>query len=151
MKAITTVMEHSNVSVTCRKKSEFTKEGLVQDLNRLLEFAEGQQHDANSFTELNMDLACSALNATIKYLELTSDQTSFGKYKFTKLDSMRFVHLDSAAINALNIFPKKEGLLSNSRTHSILGLLDRCRTAHGKRFIYIFQYNFHLIKIFDSC
>lgn len=136
LKTISTIMEHSNVSITQRKRSEFTKDGLVQDLNRLLRFTEGQQQDANSFTEMNMEQACSSLNATIKYLELLSDQTGFGKYTFKMIDSMRYVHLDSAAISALNVFPKREGMLSNLRTHSIIGLLDRCRTAHGKRYTY---------------
>jgi DNA mismatch repair protein MSH2 len=45
------------------------------------------------------------------------------------------VHLDAAAVSALNIFPKP-GTPMNSpsfKWQSILGVLDRCRTPQGHR------------------
>lgn len=49
----------------------------------------------------------------------------------------RFVHLDAAAVNALNILPANNSYLSNvnssARFHSILGVLDHCRTPQGHR------------------
>lgn len=126
-------MERSGVTVTHKKKVEFTTDGLLQDLNRLLQFDEAQQKDANIFPEVNLKLAMDCLNIAIKYLELTSDQNNFDKFSFKHLDSLRYVHMDAAALMALNIIPKKESNYGNSKTHSIIGLLDHCRTAHGKR------------------
>lgn len=51
------------------------------------------------------------------------------------MDFCRYVHLDSAAVSALNILPKT-GININSpayRWQSILGVLDRCRTPQGHR------------------
>jgi DNA mismatch repair protein MSH2 len=124
-------MERSNVLITKRKKSEFSLEGLIQDLNRLLSFEEGHIKDANALPEVKFSEACMALNALIKYLDLISDQKNYEKFSFKRLDSLRYVHLDSAAMNALHVLPKKEGL--TVKNQSILGLLDRCRTPHGKR------------------
>lgn len=46
-----------------------------------------------------------------------------------------FVHLDAAAVSALNLLPRP-GTQTNSAAYkwqSILGVLDRCRTAQGHR------------------
>lgn len=48
---------------------------------------------------------------------------------------IRFVHLDAAAVSALNLLPKP-GTTINSPAYkwqSILGVLDRCRTPQGHR------------------
>lgn len=47
----------------------------------------------------------------------------------------RFVHLDAAAVSALNLLPKP-GISFNSSAYkwlSILGVLDRCKTSQGHR------------------
>lgn len=64
------MMESSNVLVTQRKKTEFSAEGLAQDLNRLLLFMDGQQHSSLALPEMNLTTACSSLAALIKYLEV---------------------------------------------------------------------------------
>lgn len=47
----------------------------------------------------------------------------------------RFVHLDAAAVSALNLFPKPGANINSVafKWHSILGVLDRCRTPQGHR------------------
>ena len=40
------IMECSNVLITQRKKTEFFTNGLAQDLNHLLLFIDGQQHNS---------------------------------------------------------------------------------------------------------
>lgn len=55
-------------------------------------------------------------------------------FKFFSLN-FRFVHLDAAAVSALNLLPKP-GTATNSPAYkwqSILGVLDRCQTAQGHR------------------
>jgi hypothetical protein len=65
------VMERSSVLVTQRKKTEFSSDGLAQDLNRLLLFTEGQQHNSLALPEMNLTTATSSLAALIKYLEVS--------------------------------------------------------------------------------
>lgn len=134
---IAKLLERNNVMVTTRKKSHYSleKSDIVQDLNHLLHFAEGQQESANSLPELKMTLAMSSLNAAIQYLDLTSDSCNMGHYKIILMNLNRFVHLDAAAVSALNLLPKP-GTAINSKAYkwqSILGVLDRCQTAQGHR------------------
>jgi hypothetical protein len=64
------IMECSNVLVTQRKKTEFFTDGLVQDLNHLLLFIDGQQHNSLTMPEMNHVTTCSSLAALIKYREV---------------------------------------------------------------------------------
>lgn len=64
-------MERNNIMVTLRKKSEFSSESVVQDLNTLIKFKKGQQQTAQSLPEINLNLAMSATSALIKYLEVS--------------------------------------------------------------------------------
>ena len=64
------IMECSNVLVTQRKKTEFSTDGLAQDLNHLLLFMDGQQHNSLALPEMNLVTACSSLAALVKYLEV---------------------------------------------------------------------------------
>lgn len=57
--------------------------------------------------------------------------------KLSTIFCNRFVHLDGAAVAALNLFPQP-GTSVNSpayKWHSILGVLDRCRTPQGHRLV----------------
>lgn len=134
---ISKVLERNNVMVTARKKSEFSlqKSDLIQDLNNLLHFKEGQQENANSLPELKMEIAMSSLNAAIKYLDLMSDSCNMGHYKIILMNLNRFVHLDAAAVSALNLLPKPGTPLNSPayKWQSILGVLDRCQTPQGHR------------------
>lgn len=56
--------------LTLRKKSEFSTESIVQDLNTLLRFKKGQQKNVQSLPEYNLNLAMSATAAIIKYLDV---------------------------------------------------------------------------------
>lgn len=134
---IVQLLERNNVMVTTRKKNEFSLEkfDIVQDLNKLLHFNEGQQENANSLEELRMSLAMSSLKAAIQYLDLMSDRCNHNQYKMIKMNLNRFVHLDAAAVSALNLLPKP-GTAINSPAYkwqSILGVLDRCQSPQGHR------------------
>lgn len=134
---IAKLLERNNVMVTTRKKTEFSveKSDLIQDLNNLLHFEEGQQENAHSLPELKKSLAMSSLNAAIRYLDLMSDSCNIGHYKIILMNLNRFVHLDAAAVSALNLLPKP-GTPINSPAYkwqSILGVLDRCQTPQGHR------------------
>ncbi|XP_014279145.1 DNA mismatch repair protein Msh2 [Halyomorpha halys] len=127
------VAERCGVLVTGRKKADFSTDGLVQDLNRLIKFEKGQQQNANAIPQMNLSVAATSLGAAIKYLELTSDADSFGQFVMKTLEHEQFVHLDSAAMSALNITANSAA--PQSASHTILALLDKCRTSHGHRLI----------------
>jgi len=132
-------MERNSVMVTTRKKTDFSieKSDLIQDLNKLLRFEKGQQESANTLPEITKTIAMSALGATIKYLDLISDNSNYGHFQLKLLNLNRYVHLDAAAVSALNLFPKP-GVNMNSaafKWQSILGVLDRCRTPQGHRLL----------------
>ncbi|XP_047531319.1 DNA mismatch repair protein Msh2 [Vanessa atalanta] len=128
------VMERANVTVTTVKKTNFSTEGLNQDLNRLLKFKDGQQQDANAFPEMSKEVAMTSLAATIKYTSLLDDNTNFGRFRLTTIQTDCFLHMDAAALKALNVFPEL-GDTNHAPSRSLYGLLDRCRTQHGKRLL----------------
>ncbi|KAH8410004.1 hypothetical protein KR009_004011 [Drosophila setifemur] len=131
--AVKTLLERNGVMITVPKKS--SSNDLMQDLNRLLRFAKGQQEDATGLKELQLHLASDALKSAIKYLDLVNDAGNLGHYEIKQLDLKRFVHLDSAAVAALNIMPKPgtHPSMPSYRWQSILGVLDHCRTPQGHR------------------
>jgi len=64
------LMDCSNVLVTQRKTTEFFTDEPAQNLNCLLLFIDGQQHNSLAVPEMNLVTACSSLAALIKYLEV---------------------------------------------------------------------------------
>lgn len=135
---IAQLLERNNVMVTVRKKKDFVVSDngdLVQDLNHLLHFKKGQQENSNSLPEMKLTLAMASLNAAIKYLDLASDSCNMGHFTVETMNLNRFVHLDAAAVSALNLLPKPGTSIASSayRWQSILGVLDRCQTPQGHR------------------
>lgn len=65
-------MERSNVLVTLRKKSEFSSDSIIEDLNTLIKFKKGQKQNAQSLSEVNLNIAMSATSALIKYLDVST-------------------------------------------------------------------------------
>lgn len=65
-------MERSNVLVTLRKKSEFSSDSIMEDLNTLVKFKKGQKQNAQSLPEVNLNIAMSATSALIKYLDVSA-------------------------------------------------------------------------------
>ena len=72
-------MDRANITLTKVKKAEFSTEGLIQDLNRLLKFKQNQQQDANAFPETRQSVAMTSLAAAIRYTSLLNDSTNFGR------------------------------------------------------------------------
>lgn len=133
---INTVMERNNVMVSIGKKTNFDaeKSELTQHLDKLLSFKKGQQESSNTLPEMSLTLAMNALSAVIIYLELCNDPANLGHFSLLTLNLSRFVHMDNAAVTALNIFPKHSSNNINFfKWDSILGVLDRCRTPQGHR------------------
>lgn len=64
------VVERCGVLVTMKKKSDFGTDTLVHDLNKLIMFEEGQQPNAHTLPQLELESASAAIAAVIKYLEV---------------------------------------------------------------------------------
>ncbi|XKL61911.1 hypothetical protein PGB90_001744 [Kerria lacca] len=128
------VIERSGILVTMRKRSDFNTDNLVQDLNRLIKFKEGQQQNAMTLPQMNHTIAIGAMSAIIKYLELTSNQENFGQFKLENIENQCLMHIDCAALKALSIIPPPHVTAANKH-HSVFGLLDKCRTSHGRRLL----------------
>ncbi|KAM7353840.1 DNA mismatch repair protein spel1 [Cochliomyia hominivorax] len=134
--AVKNLLERNGVMVTVPpKSSQSEKNDLLQDLNNLLRFAKGQQEDAKGMAELQLTIAMEALRVAIKYLDLVNDAGNLGHYQIKQLNLKRFVHLDAAAVSALNILPKPGTHFTSPsyRWQSVLGVLDHCRTPQGHR------------------
>lgn len=90
---IKTLLDRNNVMVTITKKSEFKieKSDLIQDLNKLLKFKDGQKDSAETLPELSNDVAMSALAAGLKYLNLVGDTCNLGHFELKLLNLNRYV------------------------------------------------------------
>ncbi|KAK3090565.1 hypothetical protein FSP39_012731 [Pinctada imbricata] len=127
------VLDRCGLLVSERKKSEFVTKDMVQDLNRLLRFKKGEQNNSAALSEMEKTHAMSALSAIIKYLELLSDEGNCNQYSISTFDLGQYMRLDAAAVRALNLLPSPvEG---GNKNQSIVGLLNRCRTAPGQRLL----------------
>ncbi|KAL5278124.1 MSH2 family protein [Megaselia abdita] len=136
---INQILERNGILVTLLDKkdssSKVWKSDLIQDLRHVLKFEKGQKEDPNSLPEIAMELSMNALYSGIKYMQITSDADNNERFKMTKLNFEKFIHLDSAAISAMNLLPKPGTSVHSPsyRWQSILGVLNHCRTQQGQR------------------
>ena len=75
-----------------------------------------------------------ALGGLIRFSELCAAASSGGAYKLCHLDTGRYMRLDAAALRALHVLKERPGGGADSG-FSLLALLNRCKTAQGKRLL----------------
>ncbi|KAK3791475.1 hypothetical protein RRG08_046627 [Elysia crispata] len=126
------VLDRSGVLVAEKKKSEFNNKDIVQDLNRLLKAKKGEKSNSATLDEMEKSVAMCALSSCIKYLELLSNEDNFGQFRLSTFDLNLYMKLDAPAVRALNLLSAAG---EASKNQSVLGLLNRCRTAQGQRLL----------------
>ncbi|KIJ14608.1 hypothetical protein PAXINDRAFT_163339 [Paxillus involutus ATCC 200175] len=121
------VLERCSVVVTERKPSEFTAKNVVDDIRKLTR-PEGDMEDTSAVP------APSALSALLTYLALPSDLANHGAYKLKEHDLAQYMRLDASAVRALALVDF-EGGGSINKSSTLLGLLNKCKTAQGTRLL----------------
>ncbi|CAF5180988.1 unnamed protein product, partial [Rotaria magnacalcarata] len=137
------VIEKSGVLVTERPKADFISKDIKQDLCRLL--IKGKNEDSEKFEmkvgvmpEMQMEHAKCALSAAIKFLQLLGEKSQLNRFHLKTHQPDLYMRLDTAAMIALNIFPdnrQRPDFSANSKSSSLYGLLNNCRTAQGQRLL----------------
>ena len=83
---------------------------------------------------LEREAAAAALGALIRHAELGADASFAGTYSLKLHDTGRFMRLDAAALRALHVLRDSDGG-GGGAAFSLYALLNRCRTAMGKRLL----------------
>lgn len=123
-----TIADNCGCAVNERPQSDFGNRDIEQDLERLLR---GEQA-AGTLPQTDLKLAMSSAAALIKYLGVMSDATNFGQYQLYQHDLSQYMKLDSSALKAMNLMP---GPKDGSKTMSLYGLLNHCKTPVGSRLL----------------
>lgn len=132
------VLERNGILVTLQKKATFTSNAdFHQDLEKLVRFKKGQKKSVHTIPELKLNLAMGSVAAGLKYLEAIKDEANLGKFSVKLLSLDRFLYLDAAAVQALNLFPPPGVNYRSSlyKWQSVLGVLDHCKTNQGRRLL----------------
>ncbi|PIA16749.1 putative DNA mismatch repair protein Msh2, partial [Coemansia reversa NRRL 1564] len=128
-KKLVSVLERCGVVVTECARSQFSCTDIEQDLGRLIETTA----PVASLPELDMKSAIGALAAIIQYLNLLMDESNFGSYSLHTHSLAQYMKLDASAVQALNLLPSLHD--GASKTMSLLGLLNHCKTSQGQRLL----------------
>jgi len=129
------ILERSNILITERSKADFNAKDISQDMNRLLRPTGTEESGGKAVQQAELDLvhSMSSLSCIIKYLELLSDESAFAQFSLKTFDLAQYLHLDVAAVKALNILPSPGD--GGCKSMSLAGLLNVCKTSHGQRLL----------------
>lgn len=122
------IITNCGVAISERQAGEFGTKDIEQDLARLLK----DERSTAILPQTDLKLAMGSAAALIKYLGVLHDPSNFGQYQLYQHDLAQFMKLDAAALKALNLMPSvKDG----SKTMSLYGLLNHCKTPVGSRLL----------------
>ena len=122
------IAESCNIAVSERQGSDYATKDIEQDLARLLK----DENATSTLPQTELKLAMGSAAALIKYLGVMTDSSNFGQYQLYQHDLSQFMKLDAAALRALNLMP---GPRDGSKTMSLYGLLNHCKTPLGSRLL----------------
>ncbi|KAK0203192.1 muts domain V-domain-containing protein [Desarmillaria ectypa] len=133
------VLDRCGVVITERKPSEFMAKNIADDLPRLLSKtpspAIGSADASASIPQLSLPVAPAALSALIAYLSLLADPTNHEAYTIRTHDLSQYMKLDASALRALNLTEAPGNAGTTTRNTTLLGLLNKCKTAQGTRLL----------------
>lgn len=122
------IIDNCGVAISERSAGEFGTRDIEQDLARLLK----DERSSSMLPQTELKLAMGSAAALIKYLGVLHDPSNFGQYHLYQHDLAQFMKLDAAALKALNLMP---GARDGSKTMSLYGLLNHCKTPVGSRLL----------------
>lgn len=122
------IMDSCGIAVSERHSGDFGVRDIEQDLTRLLR----DERSAGTLPQTELKLAMGSAAALIKYLGVMTDPSNFGQYRLYQHDLSQFMKLDSSALRALNLMP---GPRDGSKSMSLFGLLNHCKTPVGSRLL----------------
>jgi DNA mismatch repair protein MSH2 len=122
------IAENCGIAVSERPVADFGTKDIEQDLLRLLKDGKA----TGTLPQTDLKLAMGSAAALIKYTGVMTDPSNFGQYQLYQHDLSQFMKLDAAALRALNLIP---GARDGSKTMSLYGLLNHCKTPVGGRLL----------------
>ncbi|TKA81232.1 DNA mismatch repair protein msh-2, partial [Cryomyces minteri] len=122
------VADNCGCAVSERSPADFGNRDIEQDLTRLLR----DEKAAGTLPQTDLKLAMGSAAALIRYLGVMSDSSNFGQYQLYQHDLSQYMKLDASALKALNLMP---GPKDGSKTMSLYGLLNHCKTPVGSRLL----------------
>ncbi|TGO69341.1 hypothetical protein BOTNAR_0012g00290 [Botryotinia narcissicola] len=122
------IIENCGCAWTERAGGTFGTKDIEQDLARLLK----DEKSTGVLPQTDLKLAMGSAAALINYLGVLHDNSNFGQYQLYQHDLSQFMKLDASALKALNLMP---GPRDGSKTMSLYGLLNHCKTPVGSRLL----------------
>lgn len=122
------IADNCGIAISERPMADFGSKDIEQDLVRLLK----DEKATGTLPQTDMKLAMGSAAALVKYIGLMTDPSNFGQYQLYQHDLSQFMKLDAAALRALNLMP---GPRDGSKTMSLFGLLNHCKTPIGGRLL----------------
>jgi DNA mismatch repair protein MSH2 len=126
MTKLKAIIDSCGIAISERSIGDFGTKDIDQDLARLLK----DEKAAGTLPQTDLKLAMGSSAALIKYLGVMHDNSNFGQYQLYQHDLSQFMKLDASALKALNLMP---GPRDGSKTMSLYGLLNHCKTPIGSR------------------
>ncbi|KAJ1939301.1 MSH2 protein, partial [Linderina macrospora] len=123
------VLDRCGVVITSIQKNKFSVSNIEQDLGRLVD----SKAPIASLPEFDLKRSMGALAVIISYLNLLTDESNYASYTIGTHNLAQYMKLDASAVQALNLMPSPQD--GASKTMSLYGLLNRCKTSQGKRLL----------------
>ncbi|KOS17972.1 DNA mismatch repair protein msh-2 [Escovopsis weberi] len=122
------IIDNCGVAIAERPAGDFGTRDIEQDLARLLK----DEKSTAMLPQTDLKLAMGSASCLIKYIGALQDASNFGQYHLYQHDLAHYMKLDAAALKALNLMP---GPRDGSKTMSIFGILNHCKTPVGSRLL----------------
>jgi DNA mismatch repair protein MSH2 len=128
-KKLNNLCESRDIERVYVKKSIFLKKSeIANSVSKLC----GKQTHATNVAETERPLGYSCIECLTHSLRLLDDDEMFGKYDLRLGSLEKYMRLDSAAAEAVNLLPKAD---HPSQFGSVFGVLNRCKTKMGSRLL----------------